>query len=227
MGLAKVGGLVVLSAELGRSSDPDAVGLIRQDLVDTISAFMDASFIDPSVAASANVSPASVTNGIASPVASTGSTASAIVTDARAAINKLIAAGIPMRNPYWIMRPATALHIGTLQDTAGAIIFPSIGPGGGTWFNIPVITSTAIPYTVSGGSTITLLDANDIFYAQGSVMLDASENAAVQLDSAPSSGSYQLVSLWQQNLIGIKAVVDANWSVRRSGAITYIDFASY
>jgi hypothetical protein len=42
--------------------------------------------------------------------------------------------------------------------------------------------------------------------------------AALQLDSAPSSGAQALVSLWQNNLSAVRVARWINWAPRRSAA---------
>jgi hypothetical protein len=99
---------------------------------------------------------------------------------------------------------------------------------GGTFFGLPVITTTAVPKTASGGAIIILLDASEIFFADdGQVMLDASQEASLQMSSTPSAGAQSLVSLWQNNLIGIRAERFMNWQRRRDAAVTYIDAVFY
>ena len=55
---AKAAGIVVISDELVRFSNPSAEALVRQDLANGISQFLDEQFINPAVAAVPNVSPA-------------------------------------------------------------------------------------------------------------------------------------------------------------------------
>ncbi len=226
LGLAKISGVVVISQELARSTSGDAVQMIRQELADAISQYQDAAFVDLNAIAVANVSPAAITSGLTA-VQSTGATAATILADAKAAIAKLTTAGIALRSPYWIMRPSTAAYIGTLTDTAGSLIHQNIGPMGGTWLNIPVITSASVPSMGTGGTIIALVDANEIWYADGGVELDASSEAALQMDDAPSSSASQMRSLFAENNVGIKALRYTNWSVRRSGAVAIIDNVGY
>ena len=64
----------------------------------------------------------------------------------------------------------------------------------------------------------------------GQVIVDASNQASVQMDSAPDSpptASTTLVSLWQMNMTGIRAERWINWLKRRSTAVGYIQNAKY
>ena len=63
-----------------RFSNPSAEALVRQDLINTIVQTMDKDFVDPTKAASAGVSPASITNGV-TPVVASGTDADALKAD--------------------------------------------------------------------------------------------------------------------------------------------------
>jgi HK97 family phage major capsid protein/HK97 family phage prohead protease len=224
LGLAKAAGIVVISQELARSASPSAEAIIRQDLVDTMSTFMDVQFISPSVAAVSNVSPASITNGLTA-VASTGSSVATVTADLKSLLSNFINNDIPSRSPYFVMHPITALGLSLLRTAQDIFAFPDITHKGGSLFGIPVVTSRSVPKTTSGGSIIVLLDASEIFFADdGQVTLDASEQASLQMDSAPSAGAQSVVSLWQNNLIGIRAERYMNWKRARDTAVTYLDF---
>ena len=224
LGLAKAAGIVVISQELARSSSPSAEAIIRQDLIDTMSVFMDVQFISPSVAAVANVSPASITNGLTA-AASTGSTVATVTADIKTLLSTFINNDIPSRSPYFIMHPITALGLSLIRTAQDIFAFPDITHMGGMLFGIPVITSRSVPKTASGGAIIVLMDASEIFFADdGQVMLDVSEQASLQMDSAPSTGAQAMVSLWQNNLIGIRAERYMNWKRARDTAVTYLDF---
>src|SRR5262249_8937881 len=77
--IAKIAGIVVLTDELVRHSNPSAEMLVRDDLAKSIVQFMDTQFIDPTKAAD-DVSPASITNGV-SAVTATGTTPQALRAD--------------------------------------------------------------------------------------------------------------------------------------------------
>src|SRR4029077_8728361 len=68
---SKLAAISVLTEELVRFSNPNAETLVRDQLAAAIIARMDIDFVDPAKAAVANVSPASITNGV-TPIPSTG-----------------------------------------------------------------------------------------------------------------------------------------------------------
>lgn len=64
LGVAKVANIAVLTDELVRFSNPAADTLVRNALASAIIERIDIDFIDPAKAEVAQVSPASVTNGV-------------------------------------------------------------------------------------------------------------------------------------------------------------------
>jgi hypothetical protein len=70
-----------------------------------------------------------------------------------------------------------------------------------------------------------------ILYADdGGVTIDASREASVQMDSAPASppdATTVMVSLWQNNLVGLRAERFVNWKRASNYAVTYLTAATY
>lgn len=63
----------------------------------------------------------------------------------------------------------------------------------------------------------------------GGVSIDMSMEASVQMNDAPSAGAQSLVSLWQNNLVGIRAEQYINWAARRTSnlGIALIENTNY
>jgi hypothetical protein len=62
------------------------------------------------------------------------------------------------------------------------------------------------------------------------VTIDASQRGLLQMDSSPDSpttGSTNLISLWQQGMLGIKAEREINWVKRRSTSVDLITSGHY
>jgi hypothetical protein len=89
---------------------------------------------------------------------------------------------------------------------------------------IPVVISNNV------GLRIILLHAPSILYAdEGGVRIDVSREASVQMDSAPTDtvdATTVYLSLWQRNLVGLKAERFITWVRARSTAVTYVTTAS-
>lgn len=229
LGTAKAAGIVVLTDELVRFSNPAAEAIVRGDLTAAIAQFLDKDFVDPAKAASAGVSPASITNGI-TPVVATGVTADHLRADVKALFGTFLAANLSPAGSVWVMTPTQALAIGMMQNALGQNEFPGIGMNGGTFFGLPVVLSENIPANtgVTPGARIILVKASEILLADdGGVTLDVSREASIQMDSAPVAGASTLVSLWQNGMVALRAEREINWARRRVQAVGYIDSANY
>jgi HK97 family phage major capsid protein len=225
---AKMAVIVVITQELARFSNPSAEMLVRDDLISAIAQFIDEQLIDPTVAPVAALKPGSITNGV-TPIPSTGADYVAITTDLTHAMIRMVNALNTIGRPVWIMSPAAAMFIATLRLPQGQFAFPGMTSamiggqmGGLTLMGIPVIVSGNVPVT-GGLSNILLVDQSQIMLADdGQVMIDTSVEASLQLDSAPATPPAPLVSLWQQNLLGIKAERFMYWMRRRDAGVQLI-----
>lgn len=233
LGFAKAAGIVIITQELARFSSPSAELLVRDDLASQMQYFLDQQFIDPGVAAVANTNPASVLNGASNvrQAAATWNTAANIETDVKALLQTFADNEIPMDGSmYWVMTPSTALALSMIRTTGGEnFAYPGLTINGGTFFGIPVITSNSVPHSVSAGAIVALVKANDIFLADdGQIAIDVSQEASLQMDSAPSQTSATptastVVSMFQTNSLAIRCERIINWARRRTYAVGYID----
>lgn len=223
---AKASTIVALTVELVQNSNPSAEALVRQDLADGIAAFLDKRFIDPSYAGVANVSPASVSNGVTSRQAS-GVTLAAIDADVGYVMNQFATNELGLSNGIWVMPPSTAITLSLMRNAQGYAAFPTLGMNGGTWYGLPVITSNNVVSAGSPGEQqIFLVAQSEILLSDdGQMTIDMSSEASVQMNDAPSAGAQSLVSFWQDGLIGLKVNRWINWAKRRSAAVQYIEQA--
>lgn len=225
---AKAECIVVLTKELVRLSSPSAEALAKADLLNGISEYLDKRFVDPAFAGVANVSPASVTNGVVA-LTSGGSSVAAITDDAERMIRAFVTARLSLQTGAWIMSPETALALSMVRGTQDNFMFPDISQNGGTFFKLPVITSKSV--AASGSPTdqhIVLIDQREVLLADdGQMVIDSSAEASVQMNDAPSAGAQSLVSFWQMGLMGIKCERWINWTKRRSSAVGLLDNVNY
>jgi HK97 family phage major capsid protein/HK97 family phage prohead protease len=231
--LAKIAGIIVLNQELVRLSNPSAELLVRNDLAAAVVQFMDSQFVDPTKSATAGVSPASITNGV-TPTIATGTTGAALRADLKTMMAAFLAANMQVTSVVFLMTQQTALSISLMTNSLGNKEFPDINMNGGTLLGIPVVTSENIPATggsPTDGYPIILASAPDILLADdGDVTIDASQEASLQMETAPDSpatASTTFVSMFQQNQIAIRAERYINWAKRRSTAVAYISNAKY
>lgn len=219
---AKVAGIVVMTEELVRFSNPAAEGLVRDDLAAAIIQFLDEQFVDPTVAAVANVSPASITNGAAT-MAASGTTAEDFRNDIRMAITQMINANINPAGVVLIMQSSMALALSLMRNDLGNKEFPDLTAAGGMVEGLSVITSQSVPVGV-----LVFVQPREIMLADdGVVGLDVSREATVTMDDGVSPYSTTQVSLWQNNLVGLRVERVIDWRRRRDAAVFYISAAGY
>jgi hypothetical protein len=215
-----VGGIVTLSEDLARATGSAAEGVISEELISGMAAFLDRQFADPAVAPEAGVSPGSITHD-APAVASTGDPAADLDALLRAIASPSTGIGT-LDGVTLLMSPFTAAAL----SLSGK--FPDVGAAGGNVAGIPVVTSTAM------GDVIAAVHAPSILYADaGGIELDSAKHATLQLDSDPAdlvqapSAAPVHTSLWQNNLVGLKVSRTVSWRVGRPGAVHVVSNISY
>lgn len=232
----KIAAISVITQELARFSDPSAEALVRDSLADTVIARVDTDLFDPDLAAVANVSPAGLLNGV-SPVSIASNTIDyGDPASVRCAIALLWAAWDTTfmgARPAYYTTPAVARQLALSREALGTVAFPGMTPMGGTLDGVPVRVSQYLANNGgSGGAPFILVDESEIFLADdGSVTLDASEQASIEMSDAPAgssspnvaASSTNLVSMWQTDSIAFRAERFIWWGPRRSGAVQWID----
>ena len=216
----KITALSVITQELAMDSSPSAELLIRDDLRNAIVERLDIDFIDPAKAASAGVSPASITNGVTA-IVSTGVDADAIRQDVQALLRTYIAANNAPTNGVIIMSSVTALALSMLQNPLGQTEFPGINMTGGTFLGFPVIVSEHVPAD-SAGHYVFMVNASDIYYADGEITVDMSDQASLQMVDNPATGAQSSVSMWQNGLVGFLLHKRVNYAKRRASAVAVL-----
>jgi HK97 family phage major capsid protein/HK97 family phage prohead protease len=214
LGVAKAAGIIVLTKELILLSEPDAEDIVRKDMVAGIAQFLDSQFIDPAVAAVAGVNPASITNGAPTAAATTNPMADIMNLIGHFATNNISVDGVT-----FIMSAANALALSFRSNLDGSPQYPGVTVNGGSYKGLTFITSQA-----AAGNVIAL-QPSLILYADGGIEIDASQEASLQMDSAPMSPSDAttvLVSLWQTNTVGLRAERFVNWNKANANAVKYL-----
>jgi HK97 family phage major capsid protein len=230
---AKVANIAVLTEETIRFSNPSAERLVRDALAAALLARLDTDFIDPGKAAVANVSPASITNGV-TPISASGTDADSIRADLRALWAPFIAANNAPTTAVYIMSATVALALSLMQNALGQAEFPGLSMMGGSLNGVPVIVSEYMDNTAgSAGSILVLANARDIWLADdGQVNIDASREASLQMMDNPTNNSATpthttMVSMFQTNSVAIRAERFINWAKRRTSAVAWLDTVSW
>lgn len=230
----KLACISVLTQEEVRFASPSAEQKVRDDIAAAINARMDIDFVDPANAGTANVKPASITNGVVATAVS-GATASALRVDFKNLLSGFVTNNIDVSSLVLIMPAQMALNISLMQNALGQTEHPNLTMKGGTLFGIPVIVSEHLTSVGSPSTgTIIAVSASDIFLADdGGVSIDASSEASLEMldgsltqDGTAGTGA-SLVSLWQNNLLGLRAERFVTWKKRRDAAAAYLSPAAY
>jgi hypothetical protein len=199
--------LVVASNEILRLAST-ANALIGNALRQAVAVAVDSVFIAALVSAT-------------TPIAASGITAAAAILDIRKLIDA-IGPGDGSRL-HMIVSPLVAGRLAMMQIVAGQLVFNGMTPQGGTIQGIPVHVSTA------AGTAVIMVDARGLATGSEAIRLRASQNAAVEMDTAPSStigsGSplapteSNLVSMFQTNSTALLAERFWGFSILRTAAV--------
>ena len=226
---AKAAGIIVVTEELMRFSSPNVEQIVRNDMLKGMAYFSDQQFISPDIPAITDVSPASITYG-ATEVNPTGTTAAFLRADIATLLNLFWANSIAPTSGVFVMSNRMATRLSLMRNSLGQREFPDMTIFGGVLEGFPVIASESVA-AHSGGELIAFMNADDIYFSDdGPVTIDASREASLQMDSAPTdpaTASTVYVSLWQTNMIALRAERYMNWAKRRTNAVAYIDNAQY
>jgi len=221
----KVANITALSDELVRSSSVDAEGRMRDALVDALRERLDLDFIDPAKAAVAGISPASITNGVA-PIPSSGNDADAVRADIKAALAAYTAGNNTASGGVWIARANLAASLGLMTNLLGQPEFGTVSQTGGNFAGFPIIVSDYTP-----ADTVVLVNAPEIYLGdEGGFAVDMSREATLEMSDAPTAAggnppadaTGSLVSMFQNNMVAIRAERTINWMKRRPQAVVVL-----
>jgi HK97 family phage major capsid protein len=223
---AKASTIVVITAELAKFGNPSAEALVRDDLLAGMAEYLDKRLVDPAYPGVANVSPASLTNGV-TPVQATGSTLAALDANVRTLMTTFANANLGLGSGVWVGSASLAIRLSMMRTNQDSKAFPEMSVNGGTFYGLPFIVSNNVtPSGSPGDQHLLLINQREVLLAdEGGMMLDASAEASVQMNDAPSAGAQSLVSLWQNGLVGLKCDRWIYWMKRRAEAVQFIDKA--
>jgi len=216
VGFAKAMGIIVVTDELLRLTTPGTEPFLRTALAKGVSEFVDAQFLG-TAAPVANVSPGGIASGI-SPISPTGTTAAALQKDVAALLGAFFQANPNAMASALVMAPQ---YVAMLAGVSNSMTLTLTG---GTYSGVPVVPSA------SAGTAIVAVDASAILVATGGIAIDSSTNAALQVDTAPSDPAVAasvVTSLWQENLVGLRAEYWISWTRGRTSAVKLISPAAY
>jgi len=207
-------GEVLVTRELLAAMDPASERGLTEDLAAATAKAQDAQFLTDISAGQPATS-------------STGSTLAQTDADLKAAIAKF---GGDLRRAHWVLAPETATFFSLLRGTGGALAHPGMTPRGGTLVGLPAVVSEgAVQVDSPNNNSLYLLDPSRIAYNDGGVELGRSTQANVQVSATPDNpvtAGTVVVSLWQHNLVALRATRWGAWHAV-AGAVSVITGAAY
>jgi HK97 family phage major capsid protein/HK97 family phage prohead protease len=220
LGITKAAGIIVFTYELARLSSPSIEDLVRNDMIKGIAKFLDEQFILPGVAPVAGVAPGSITNGIA-PIVSTDDPA----VDLHALVSKFATGNVSLRGAALVMSETNAFTLGMMKDGMGNQLYPGVSAEGGTVLGIRLVPSNA------AADNVVLIAPELVLMAdEGGVEIDVSREASVQMNDAPDNpqvATSLMTSLWQNNLVGLRAERFINWKRGLDAGVAVVTGAAY
>jgi HK97 family phage major capsid protein len=206
----KATAILVVSEELASLAGAEATQLFGRELRSAIAAVTDTEFARL------------ITAGI-TPIGSSGTTAAAARTDLAAA---LAAMSTDMSSSLFVLIPsATAKVLAVMGGETGAA-FPAMTPSGGTICGMPAVVTDGI-----ADGTLVVVDASAIAAGAGTVGLSQARHADVQMEDtlpdSPPTLSTVLASLWQRNLLALRAERYFGAELLRADGVAVIDGVNY
>jgi hypothetical protein len=194
----KVACTVVVSQELLLRSTAAATKLLSDELKAGVAAASDTPFLDALVADTELT------------VVSSGVTASDYRTDIVYALAQMtLTTGSRL---YLIAHPSRVATLGCCYE-----LLPDLQDGRGVLLGFTVLSSDSL-----AADTLLILDSSALVLGQEPVTLDRLEHGDVQLSDTPDAGAQAQVSLWQSNLVALRAERFIGWDLLRATGIATI-----
>jgi hypothetical protein len=191
----KVPATIIVSAELYRSLEPTALDVMRSSLAAALARAMDMRLLDPTSDAVPDVRPASLTSDL-TPVSASADAAG---------IGALLAA---ISNG----QPAQPVVIGD---------YASLAPLAGALRDLRDVLGLKVIVSSAAAGTIIALDEAGLLFTDGGVVAETAKEANVLMDDGGSPAGTTVVSLWQRNLVALRAERFLSW-VKRPDAVAYL-----
>ena len=208
--VVKCAAFLAVSQELLRSSVPSALVVLQRELQTAIARCTNSVFLPI------------LTSGATSFVSS-GTSASAVRQDLRTLL-ATVSSGAGSKLVFIVTR-TIAEALSMIGDSSGGPAFPNATVNGGQIGGVPVIVADE---AVSG--EIILCDSSQVAAGQEGLKLDTTNEAMIQLDTvgdSPVTASTVMSSLWQLNLVAIKAERFIGAKVLRSDAVAKVTGVGY
>jgi HK97 family phage prohead protease/HK97 family phage major capsid protein len=218
--------------EMAQHSTPAIEGVIRQAILDDTAEALDTVLIDNVIAD--GIRPQGLIYNLSSLTPSTNTTPYLKIIDDITTLIAPIAAQRGGRDMVLIMNIAQYNKIAWAMSSLGEFVFDT---GSGQVRNVSLVWSTTVP-----AARLIMVDAADFASVTGDTAeFDVSEVATIhEEDTAPlpivggtvqppaiGSVAAPVRSLWQTGSIGIRMLMPMNWTMRRTGMVTFMDAVTW
>lgn len=245
----KLAGIVPITKELQRTSNPAAVEVMRKLLQQFVSNLLDGSLIDAG-AEVPGVRPAGLLAGVAPITGAVGGGYEALRADLEAITTAFAAAGIGT-NPVLLVHQSKAFRLRTMVNALGQPVFPDGGSSalGFTVIASPFVTATTavavaaekfvsaldtMEFDTSEQATLTMANADAVAPTHAGAAVGGgalgTANQVIPDGGIPVSGGTgasvagaTAISLWQTWSLGIRLVMPASFGVTRAAAVQLVN----
>lgn len=216
--------IVAATNELLRRSDPSAMMLIRDDIVEGIATTIDTTFVDATAASATR--PAGIQTYDGTPTTSTGNTLDQITADLKTLITAMDTALLPVEGRVWMMSPANRLTLSLIRDGLGTYAFKD-ELASGTLLGYPLLVSTTLPNDI-----VMLANGSNIIIASElAPQISISEDASLHVNDAPADdigGATTVVAnMFQLDQTAIRALTTLDWAARRTAVVQVLDTVAW
>jgi HK97 family phage major capsid protein len=242
----KLAAITTVTKELERASDPEAVAVLRDMMLQDSANALDGYLLDalPEVV---GIRPAGLLNGVATTAGAAGGGQAAVDADIKTLWTAMINAGAGSK-PVLIINSASAIGLAMMTNALGQYIFRDdirannlLGLSVVASTNVPALTATLVDadcfanafdppeVETSEEATLTMADAGAAAPTQAmnaAGALGVAEQVPPDRGISVSGGTagaasagYQALSLFQTWSIGIRNVMPIGWGMTRPGAV--------
>lgn len=219
----KLSALVPVSNSLLRYANPAADKIVTEDLISAAAVVEDAAFIrgDGTVFTAKGLRnwalPANV-------FTSSGNSFTQIDSDLSGMEGAIIAAGIPMLRPGWILSTRTEQFLKNLRGSAGQRIYPEMTEaGGGKLRGFPYVATTSMPTNLNGGSQteIILADFSEVVVGDYPLLVDAARSGSYK----DSGGN--MVSAFSADQTVVRLILQSDLALKHDEAVAVLTAVGY
>lgn len=210
----KAGAISLFSAEMSKRSVSSLETILGRFLEEDIAAGIDAVLLGNAPASASQ--PAGLLNGVTATAASGGTGQEALIAD----LSALLAAVPNIADPVLIVNPADFARAGLYAvnlSSALAIVASENVPAG----KVILVDAADIAVASENDGTIDITEDASVHTAEPALPIATGTAGASADTAAPHT------SLFQTNLLGIRALESVSWALRRPGRVAFIEAVAW